>query len=189
MCYNNKDGKVYHGRTAHSQALRNGEWPMSCPEDTGNHQTSVPPDAAPFWMTKRLEEMSRTEWESLCDGCGQCCLIKVEDEDTGSIFLTRLACHLLEAGSCRCGDYANRHARVSDCVVISPDNVQKLSWLPQSCAYRRIAEGHGLAWWHPLVSGDADTVHQAGVSVRDWARSEKGVRPSAIAQYIIDEVR
>jgi uncharacterized cysteine cluster protein YcgN (CxxCxxCC family) len=161
---------------------------MSSPED-GNPGAAKLAGDAPFWATKRLEEMSRAEWESLCDGCGQCCLIKVEDEDTTSIYLTRLACRLLDVGSCRCSDYAKRHASVPDCVVIDPKNVRKLKWLPESCAYKRIAEGRGLAWWHPLVSGDPDTVHQAGVSVRDWARSEVGVRPGAIARYIVGEAK
>lgn len=140
---------------------------------------------APFWETKSLEEMSRGEWESLCDGCGQCCMVKIEDEDTADIYLTRLSCRLLDIGSCRCSDYANRHASEPDCIVISPENLHELTWLPQTCAYRRLAEGRGLAWWHPLVSGDPNTVHEAGVSVRDWARSEKGVRDSAVARYII----
>ncbi len=146
-----------------------------------------PPDAAPFWETKTLPEMSRAEWESLCDGCGQCCLVKIEDEDTADIYVTRLACHLLDIGSCRCSDYANRHASEPDCIVFTPENVLEIEWLPASCAYKRIADGRGLAWWHPLVSGDPETVHQAGVSVRSWARSEKGVRPSAVARYIIGE--
>lgn len=141
----------------------------------------------PFWETKRLSEMSPAEWDSLCDGCGQCCLNKIEDEDTGNIFLTRLACSLLDLGSCRCKDYENRFARMPDCLSVDLKAVKKLKWLPESCAYRRVNEGRGLAWWHPLVSGDPETVHQAGVSVRGWARSEKGVREDQIARYIIGE--
>ncbi len=143
--------------------------------------------AKPFWETKRLAEMSPAEWDSLCDGCGQCCLNKIEDEDTGRIYLTRLACSLLDLGSCRCKDYENRFARMPDCLSVDLKAVKRLKWLPESCAYRRINEGRGLAWWHPLVSGDPDTVHQAGVSVRGWARSEKGVSEDRIARYIIGE--
>ncbi len=141
----------------------------------------------PFWETKKLSEMSPAEWDSLCDGCGQCCLNKIEDEDTGKIFLTRLSCSLLDLGSCRCKDYENRFALMPDCLSVDIKAVKKLTWLPESCAYRRVNEGRGLAWWHPLVSGDPETVHQAGVSVRGWARSEKGVPEHEIARYIIGE--
>jgi uncharacterized protein len=158
---------------------------MSTPRQKKTAKTSTTRAPAPFWETKSLKEMSRAEWESLCDGCGQCCLVKVEDEDTADIYLTRLACQLLDIGSCRCCDYENRHATEPDCIVITPETIAELTWLPESCAYRRLSEGRGLAWWHPLVSGDPETVHQAGVSVRAWARSEKGVRASAVARYII----
>jgi hypothetical protein len=120
----------------------------------------------PFWRTKTLDELSEAEWESLCDGCGRCCLNKLEDYDTGEIVWTDVACRLLDEGTCRCTDYPGRQAKVPDCIRLTPANVRTLSWLPPTCAYRLVAEGHDLYWWHPLVSGDAETVHQAGVSVR-----------------------
>lgn len=126
----------------------------------------------PFWRAKPLATMTPAEWESLCDGCGRCCLVKLEDEDTGAVAYTDVGCTLLDGGSCRCRDYSRRQEKVPDCVRLTPEAVTRLSWLPGTCAYRILAEaeaGDGsrdLPWWHPLVSGDPDTVHAAGISVR-----------------------
>ena len=129
----------------------------------------------PFWETKRLEQMTVREWESLCDGCGLCCLIRFEDEDTGEILPTRVHCRLLDAQLCRCSDYENRRKTVPDCIKLTPQNIDALTWMPPCCAYRRIHEGRGLASWHPLVSGDPESVHRAGVSVRGQVISERSL--------------
>jgi len=130
------------------------------------------PGGAPFWERKTLVEMTAAEWEALCDGCGRCCMVKLEDVDTGERLDTRLACRLLDIGACRCTDYDHRHARVPDCVQLTPETARSLDWLPPTCAYRLVADGKPLHWWHPLVSGDPETVHQAGISVRHIAVSE-----------------
>jgi hypothetical protein len=140
---------------------------------------------APFWKSKSLAEMTPEEWESLCDGCGRCCTVKLEDEDTGEIHQTRLACKLLEIGSCRCKDYPSRHTKVDDCVVLTPENVLTLKWLPGTCAYVRLAQGKPLLWWHHLVSGDRETVHAAGISVRGRVRSEGRIAEHNFARYIV----
>lgn len=124
------------------------------------------PPGTPFWRRKSLSEMSAEEWDQLCDGCAKCCLIKLEDADTGEISYTDIACRLLDLGVCRCMQYANRRRLVSDCVVLTAEKLAELDWMPSTCAYRLIAEGRDLPWWHKLVSGDPETVHRAGISVR-----------------------
>jgi uncharacterized cysteine cluster protein YcgN (CxxCxxCC family) len=142
-------------------------------------------DDEPFWKRKRLGEMTPEEWESLCDGCGRCCLLKLEDEDTQEILYTRLACKLLDIGTCRCGSYETRHQKVPDCVRLTPESAGTLEWLPPTCAYRLVANGEDLAWWHPLVSGNAETVHEAGISVRDFAVSEKKVKNGRFERFLL----
>jgi uncharacterized cysteine cluster protein YcgN (CxxCxxCC family) len=148
-----------------------------------NRMTARPPRPSDqegmFWKTKTLEEMSGAEWESLCDGCGRCCLNKLEDEDTGKIYYTHISCKLLDANLCACKDYPNRSDQVPDCVRLTPDNVRSLSWLPLSCGYKLAAEGRDLYWWHPLISGDPDTVHEAGVSVRGRVVASEETVPDA----------
>jgi uncharacterized cysteine cluster protein YcgN (CxxCxxCC family) len=135
---------------------------------------------APFWKTKALKDMSPSEWESLCDGCGRCCLVKLEDADDSSrTFFTDVGCRMLDGESCRCSDYANRSAKVKDCVRLTPRNINRIVWLPPTCGYRLVADGRNLYWWHPLVSGDPDTVHQAGMSVRGKVKASEDEVPDA----------
>ncbi len=123
--------------------------------------------ALPFWKEKTLEDLSPAEWESLCDGCGKCCLSKLEDEDSGEIYWTSVHCRLFDTQTCRCGDYAHRSEKVADCVRLTPANVRTITWLPRTCAYRLVREGRDLPSWHPLLSGRTDSVMEAGASVRD----------------------
>jgi uncharacterized cysteine cluster protein YcgN (CxxCxxCC family) len=140
----------------------------------------------PFWKTKRLSQMTQREWESLCDGCGRCCLNKLEDVDTGNTFFTNVACKLFDAGSCRCKDYPRRKRKVPDCVQLTPRNVRRIVWLPPTCAYRLVAEGRDLYWWHHLVSGSRETVHEAGVSVRGRETvCETKVPDENLEEYIV----
>ena len=120
----------------------------------------------PFWRTKPLEKMSRAEWESLCDGCGRCCLHKLRDDETEELAFTNVACRLLHLETAQCADYPNRAKWVPDCIKLTAARVRKLDWLPPSCAYRLLNEGQELPWWHPLVSGRQETVEEAGISVK-----------------------
>ncbi|TVP53745.1 MAG: YcgN family cysteine cluster protein [Halomonadaceae bacterium] len=125
-----------------------------------------------FWQRKRLHEMTDSEWESLCDGCGRCCLHKLQDEDDDSLHFTDVACRHLDSNACQCRVYPNRLSWVKDCLDVQTMSGDQYHWLPVSCAYRRLHEGRPLAHWHPLVSGDPDSVHKAGISVRDRVISE-----------------
>ena len=119
-----------------------------------------------YWETVRLADMTPQQWEALCDGCGKCCLYKLQDIDTDEIVFTNVACRMLDCRTCRCSDYANRFEVVDDCTELSPDNIGDLQWLPSTCAYRLLDEGEGLPDWHPLLTGDPESVHKAGISVR-----------------------
>ncbi|NKC15923.1 MAG: YcgN family cysteine cluster protein [Gammaproteobacteria bacterium] len=139
-----------------------------------------------FWEEKRLEDMTPSEWESLCDGCGRCCLNKLEDMDTKEIFFTNVACELLGTQSCRCLRYTTRHKYIPDCIVLKPHTVAGNTALPTSCAYRRLAEGRPLAPWHPLISGDRRSVHEAGISVRGRTINEAHVHEDQYEAHIVD---
>jgi uncharacterized cysteine cluster protein YcgN (CxxCxxCC family) len=140
----------------------------------------------PFWQ-RPLDRLDRNQWERLCDGCGRCCLHKLEDEETGEVYYTRVACHLLDLDTCRCTAYAERATRQPECVVISPTNVADLHYLPESCAYRLRAAGDALPAWHPLVSGDEKSVHAAGISVHAYALPLAQVDdPDDLEDFIID---
>ncbi|MEM9788546.1 MAG: YcgN family cysteine cluster protein [Pseudomonadota bacterium] len=144
--------------------------------------------APKFWETKSLDQMSEAEWEALCDGCGKCCLNKLEDEDSGEVALTRVACRLLDDATCRCAQYEIRHQFVPNCIVLKPSNIEShLYWMPQTCAYRLLHEGKGLADWHPLISGTPETVHRAGVSMRGRTVSEFDVADEDWEDHIIEE--
>jgi len=141
-----------------------------------------------FWERKSLTAMSDKEWEALCDGCGKCCLNKLEDEDSGEVALTRVACRLLDDATCRCAQYDIRHQFVPDCIVLSPQNLPaNLYWMPETCAYKLLHNRQPLPDWHPLISGSADTVHDAGVSMKDRTVSEFDVADEDWEDHIIEE--
>lgn len=130
--------------------------------------------------------MTPEEWEALCDGCGKCCLHKIEDVETSKVYFTNVACRLLDLETCRCRDYEHRSERVPDCVCLTAEVVRTTTWLPASCAYRRLVEGRGLAWWHPLLSGETKTVRQMGISVCGKVIPESEIDPDDLEDMVVD---
>ena len=139
----------------------------------------------PFWQQKTFAEMDQSEWESLCDGCARCCMIKLQDDETEEVFYTSIVCDLLDQDICQCTRYPERHALVENCVQLSAEKVAEFGWLPTTCGYRTLAEGRDLQWWHPLVSGGPDTVHEAGISVRGKVIAESQVHEDDQQDMII----
>lgn len=138
-----------------------------------------------FWEQKALSDMDPQEWEALCDRCGRCCLVKIEDQDSGDLFYTNVVCKYLDSRRCRCTNYRERSELVPDCIKVTPEVAYNETWLPDTCAYRLLAEGKPLYDWHPLLSGDPDSVHDAGISVRDRVVSERHVHPDELAEHLV----
>tara|TARA_R110000796_G_scaffold16484_4_gene51402 strand:- start:4210 stop:4707 length:498 start_codon:yes stop_codon:yes gene_type:complete len=138
----------------------------------------------PFWEVKTLAEMTQEEWESVCDGCGKCCLHKLQDEYDDAVYYTSVACRLLDCETCQCKDYPNRTQHVPDCVQLSKENVDTLGWMPSTCAYRLLSEGKGLPDWHPLVTGDPKSPINAGMSVQGMCIPEEEAHPD-LTRYIV----
>jgi len=139
-----------------------------------------------FWEIKTLEQMTEDEWESLCDGCGLCCLVKIEDEGSGEVLNTSASCKLLDIEHCQCGDYINRFKLAPMCTKLTLDELPKMDWLPESCAYKRLASNQSLPEWHYLISGDKNSVHEGGVSAKWFALSEEYIHPEQLIELVID---
>ena len=142
-----------------------------------------------FWRDTPLSEMTAEQWESLCDGCGRCCLLKLEDEDTGEVAYTDVHCRLYDPATCRCGNYALRKLLVPGCVVLTPENIHEIKdWMPATCAYRLLAEGRPLPAWHPLVSGDPESVRRAGIAMHEMTEPEYEVAEDDLADRVIEGI-
>lgn len=140
----------------------------------------------PFWETKTLDEMTEAEWESLCDGCAKCCVHKIEVEETGKIHYTCVACRMLDVNTCRCTNYENRHELVPDCAVLSVNNPEYFSWMPETCAYRLLHEGKSLPEWHPLITRNPASVHEHGASAKKKLIPEFLADEERLEKYIVD---
>ncbi|MEM9319967.1 MAG: YcgN family cysteine cluster protein [Pseudomonadota bacterium] len=141
-----------------------------------------------FWARIPLERLTQAEWEALCDGCGKCCLNKLEDEDTGEVALTRIACRLFDDATCQCANYPRRKEFVPECIVLSPNTMADVAYfMPETCAYRLLHEGKPLYWWHPLISGEQASIHRAGVSAQSITLSETEVPEEQWEDYLIEE--
>ena len=141
----------------------------------------------PFWEEKPLDKLSQSEWESLCDGCAKCCTISLEDIDSGELVSTCIACKCLDLDSCRCNSYQQRSELVPDCIILTPNNLGDYAWMPQTCAYRLLNEGKQLADWHPLISGNANSVHTTGHSVKGTLVSEYDVHPDELVNFVLEK--
>lgn len=140
----------------------------------------------PFWKNKKLDEFSDEEWEALCDGCGRCCLVKLEDFETGEIENTDVVCEFMDQGTCRCTTYETRHEVVPTCIKVTPQNVTGIEWMPPTCAYRLVAEGKELEWWHPLVAGEHESIISAGISVKGRVVSEAEVSDDDLEDHVAE---
>lgn len=145
---------------------------------------------SPYWLSKTLDEMTSEEWEGLCDGCGRCCMHKLEDEETGDIYGTSVGCELLDGETCLCRDYPYRKAKVSDCIQLTRHIIETVHWLPKDCAYMLVAKRKDLEWWHYLKSGNRNTVHEAGISVRGQVRAYENQlhTPEDYLNYLAEKI-
>lgn len=162
--------------------------PHNSPLSFPNKTPHLAPMRDSFWTRIPLADMTDEEWEALCDGCGKCCLNKLEDEDSAEVAFTRIACRLFDDATCQCANYAERKIHVPECIQLTPKGMEAVAYfMPETCAYRLLHEGKPLHWWHPLVSGSSETVHEAGVSARGITVNEYEVADEDWEDYVIEE--